>query len=157
MVSEPDRDNRVLLEYPVETAAIVLIVVLAVVATIPRILGAGWAPQVADNFTTFQIIFSLLEVVGLSLVAAGILVGLALGYVPETQRTLTLTIGFSVIVVLAVAGVILLVALLSNVGLPPLVRVGGVVLLVGLLGVGALALPGWYQRSERESGTVSDP
>lgn len=156
MATKSDREPGFVERYPVEAVAVVLVVGLAVVLSIPRILGAGWAPQMADNFTTFQIIFSLLEFVGLSLVATTILVGLALGYVPDDQQGLTRTLGFSVIVVIAVAGVLLLGALLVNAAVPPLVRVGGLVVLIGLLGVGLVALPGWYSESSNTEKAGSD-
>ena len=143
MATDSERVRGFVSEYPVEAAALGLVVVLAILGTLPRLLALGWAPQQAENFTTFQIIFSLLELAGLALFAAVVVLYIVLGYVPAQTTPRVVMVGGAVVFGIAIAAILLLAALVGNATVPPLVFAGGLVLVASLIGVMVLPLPMW--------------
>jgi len=143
MATDSERRAGFVARYPVEAAALGLVVVLAGLGLLSQLFKLGWAPQQADNFTTFQIIFALLELTGLSLLSIVVLLYIVLGYVPADTRPRVVKVGGSVVFGLAVAAIVLLAALVGNAAVPPIVFLGGVILLASLLGVVVLLFPMW--------------
>ena len=143
MATDSERVRGFVSEYPVEAAALGLVVVVAILGTLPRLLAFGWAPQQAENFTTFQIIFSLLELAGLALFAAVVVLYIVLGYVPAQTTPRVVMVGGAVVFGIAIAAILLLAALVGNATVPPLVFAGGLVLIASLIGVVVLLFPMW--------------